>query len=122
MAKVLIIDDDPEMGSLLKTLLELDGFEAAVSRAWGRIPEVIEESAPDVVLMDCLLPDVDGLQIVEQLRKRPGIAGTKVIMTSGMDMEEECLAVGADAFLLKPYPPGNLLEMIKESIESSGAG
>ena len=121
MAKVLIIDDDPTMASLLKTLLEMDGFEAAITRAWNRIPEVVAEQAPDVVLMDCILPEVDGLAIMNELRASRALTRTSVIMTSGMDMEEQCLAAGADTFLLKPYAPDSLLDMIRERIRSDGA-
>lgn len=116
MPKILIIDDDETMVSLLRTLLELDGYEVIDSREWDGILDVMRQEKPALVLMDCILPRSSGLDILGKIRSQPELDQTAVIMTSGLDMEYRCQALGANGFLLKPYPPEQLLNLIREHI------
>jgi CheY-like chemotaxis protein len=117
--KVLIIDDDRTMAYLLKTLLEMDGFEVVEVKDWKRILETIREELPEVVLMDYFLPDINGLVILSQLRGSSDLKEMRVIMSSGMDLSDQCIQAGADAFLLKPYAPEELVDTIKEMMDES---
>ncbi len=114
MPKIMLIDDDETMISLLKTLLEMDGFEVHSTSDWEGIPAEVEKSFPDLVLMDCNLPSVEGMEILAEMRSLPELTGIRIIMTSGMDMEYRAMAAGADAFLLKPYTPDTLYELINK--------
>jgi CheY-like chemotaxis protein len=120
--KVFIIDDDQTMVYLLRTLLEMDGFEVAEVRDWDAILETVHVESPDLVLMDYFLPDLDGLELLTQLRADPNLAQVRIVMSSGMDVSDQCMAAGADAFLLKPYTPEQLVELIKENVGEDGAG
>lgn len=113
MPKIMLIDDDETMISLLKTLLEMDGFEVYSTSNWEGIPVDVEKSGVDLVLMDCNLPGVEGMEILADMRRMPELANIRIIMTSGMDMEYRAMAAGADAFLLKPFTPDTLYELIK---------
>lgn len=113
MPKIMLIDDDETMISLLKTLLEMDGFEVYSTSDWEGIPADVEKSGVDLVLMDCNLPGVEGMEILADMRRMPELASIRIIMTSGMDMEYRAMAAGADAFLLKPFTPDTLYELIK---------
>jgi CheY-like chemotaxis protein len=117
--KVLIIDDDRTMVSLLRTLLEMDGFEVAEIGNWGTILETIRAEMPDLVIMDYFLPQVEGLDLVVGMREDPQLTAIRIIMTSGMDMSEQCLAAGVDDFLLKPYTPEQLSASIHANLTSS---
>ena len=112
--KVFIIDDDPTMVTLLHTLLELEGYQVATAEDWADIAGAAMKANPDVVLMDYFLPGTDGRKVLVALRSTPGYEHLSIIMTSGMDREDECLEAGADAFLLKPYSPDHLLETIRD--------
>ncbi len=112
--KVLIVDDDPTMTTLLHTLLELEGYQVATVEDWTDIAGTAIHTNPDVVLMDYYLPGTDGKKVLMTLRSTPGYEHISIIMTSGMDREYECLEAGADAFLLKPYAPEYLLETIQK--------
>lgn len=112
--KVFIIDDDPTMVTLLHTLLELEGYQVTTTEDWADIAGAALKANPDVVLMDYFLPGTDGGKILMALRSTPGYEHISIIMTSGMDREDECLEAGADAFLLKPYSPDHLLETIRD--------
>lgn len=122
MPKVFIIDDDMTMVYLLRTLLEMDGYEVAEVQDWDAIIETVQAESPDLVLMDYFLPDLDGLELLTQLRADPMLTETRIVMSSGMDVSDQCMAAGADAFLLKPYTPEQLAEVIKETVGEDGAG
>jgi len=120
MPKILIIDDHESTTSLLITLLKLEGFDAFASRDWTGIPGFLIDEQPDLVLMDCILSERNGLEILAEIRLNPSLADLPIIMTSGMDLSYESKLKGADDFLLKPYPPDLLLEIIKKHISGGG--
>lgn len=118
MPKVMIVDDDRTMVSLLKILLEMDGFEV-VNVTHGRdfLPKVREEK-PDIVLLDVFLTNMDGKELVAEVRKSDDLSDLKVVMTSGMELAEQCANAGADAFLLKPYTPEQLMNVLQDNLEN----
>jgi CheY-like chemotaxis protein len=101
------------MTGLLQILLEMDGFAVRVVPHADQVLTEALNFRPDVVLMDVHLADADGLEILRALRQNEELTGLPVIMTSGMDLEEQCKAAGADHFLLKPYPPDTLTSMLQ---------
>jgi CheY-like chemotaxis protein len=118
MAKVLIVDDDATMTSLLTTLLQLDGYDVVQAASKGGMLEALEADRPDIVLMDVFIGDADGLEILGDLRASgDGKLDMPVIMTSGMNLARECEAAGASAFLMKPYDPERLLALIKHKLD-----
>jgi two-component system nitrogen regulation response regulator NtrX len=118
MATVLIVDDDSTMTSLLTTLLQLDGYEVLQASSKDGMLETLEDHKPDVVLMDVFIGDSDGLEILAELK---GAGDSRldmpVIMTSGMNLSQECEAAGASAFLMKPYDPERLLLVIEHQLD-----
>jgi two-component system alkaline phosphatase synthesis response regulator PhoP len=118
MPKIMLIDDDETMISLLQTLLEMDGFEVVSTTNWQNIPGDILASEADLLLMDCNLPEIDGLDVLAEMRREKVFPNLHIIMTSGMDVEYRAMASGADAFLLKPYTPDTLYELIQKLMGS----
>jgi DNA-binding response OmpR family regulator len=118
MTKILIVDDDHTMADLLKILLELDGFNVIHETREGSLVATVRDEKPDVVLMDVFLTDSDGLDLLAEVRADEGITGTRIVMTSGMELREQAFAAGADAFLLKPYTPDQLISTIREVTDS----
>jgi DNA-binding response OmpR family regulator len=114
MSKVLLVEDDPTMLSLLGTLLEMEGFQAIKLEKFNAIVMAIQNEAPDVVLMDVNLQDANGLDVLAELRQDDSLKGVKVIMSSGMDYRRESLERGADEFIQKPYMPDDLIDMVKQ--------
>ncbi len=114
--KVMVVDDDRTMNSLLKTLLELDGYVVVmVSRGEVVLAQALAEK-PDAVLMDVRMADADGLDLLRQMRRHPELNTLPVIMCSGMELGEESQIAGANAFILKPYPPEQLTTTLKKVI------
>jgi CheY-like chemotaxis protein len=106
--KVLIVDDDYTMNSLLKMLLELDGYQVVLCPEGHEVVQTAQTEKPDVVLMDVHIADADGVEILRTIRQTAGLQTLPVVMQSGMDLEDKCKAAGASAFILKPYPPDQL--------------
>ena len=117
MAKVLLVDNDATTVSLLRILLELDGYGVAVCSVPPEVLGAVSSEAPDIVLMDVFLTGGDGLDLLRKMRATPEMERIPVIMTSGMELSEECLQAGASAFLLKPYPPEQLSQVIKHHLD-----
>jgi len=113
MAKVLLADDDFTMVSLLKTLLDMEGYQVAtLLDQTGNIVDNIRREKPDVLLLDYFLGNCNGLDIIKQVRDTPDLKDLKIIMVSGVNKAEDCIAAGANAFLLKPYMPEDLFDLL----------
>jgi DNA-binding response OmpR family regulator len=113
MPKVLLAEDDHTMVSLLKTLLKLEGFEVVALDVNADVSAAVERENPDALLMDVHLGKQSGMDIVQAIRKNPALANVRIVMTSGLNVKEECLKHGADHFLMKPFMPDDLLSLLK---------
>ena len=114
MSKILLAEDDPTMVSLLKTLLKMEGFDVVALAADSDVPAAIQREQPDALFMDVHLGEQSGMQILESIRKRDGAGKLRVVMTSGLNVKDECMRRGADAFLMKPFMPDDLLSLLKQ--------
>jgi DNA-binding response OmpR family regulator len=114
MAKILLAEDDLTMVSLLKTLLNMEGFEVLDLAADADIPSAITREKPDALFMDVHLGDQSGIEILEEIRKDKAFTQLRVVMTSGLDVREECIQRGANAFLLKPFMPDDLIRVLRQ--------
>jgi DNA-binding response OmpR family regulator len=113
MAKVLLAEDDATMVSLLKTLLTMEGFDVRALDVDSDVPAAVKQEKPDVLLMDVHLGHQSGMDILESIRNQTDLANVRIVMTSGLNMKEECLHYGANAFLLKPFMPDDLIQLLK---------
>jgi len=113
MPKVLLAEDDYTMVSLLKTLLKMEGFEVVAVDVNADVPSLVQSENPDVLLMDVHLGQQSGMDIVQAIRKIPALANVRIVMTSGLNMKEECISRGANYFLMKPFMPDDLLKVLK---------
>ena len=116
MIKILIVDEDQTMVKLLRTILEMDGFEVIQIGLGSAVLDGIRAERPDVVLMDIHLADANGLEILETVRADANLSQQKVIMISGLDMKIECAEQGANAFIQKPYTPDQLSALINQTL------
>ena len=114
MAKILLAEDDPTMISLLKTLLKLEGYEVLALDANADVPAAVERERPQALFMDVHLGEQSGMTILEVIRKNQDLSDIRVVMTSGLNVKEECLRRGANAFLMKPFMPDDLLNLLKQ--------
>jgi DNA-binding response OmpR family regulator len=111
---VFIIEDDTTMIGLLKTLLTMEGYQVTTYSQKGEIPipDLLVDSKPNLLLLDVNLRDLDGVELLQQIKADPRLNALKIIMSSGSDFKDVCLDFGADGFLMKPYMPDDLISMI----------
>ena len=114
MAKVMLAEDDPTMVSLLKTLLKMEGFDVVALSSDANVPDSVINEKPDVLFMDVHIGRQNGMDIVESIRKNPETSDLRVVMTSGLNVKEECMRRGANHFLLKPFMPDDLIKVLKQ--------
>ena len=114
--KVLIVDDVDMNIMLLNDVLEGD-FELQDASSGEDALIVVDEFRPDIVLLDVMMPGMDGCEVCQKLRENPEYHGLKIIMMSGRaskDDVERGLACGADKYLTKPFDVINLHSMLME--------
>ena len=115
---VLIVDDDPAIRSFVRASLELEGY---VVREAGSADEglgAIEEEAPALILLDVMMPRVDGWDMLQRLQERHGVGAIPVLMFSGKvdEGDAEATARGAHGFIGKPFDPQQLIERAKQMV------
>ena len=111
--RVLLAEDDLTMVNLLKTLLKMEGFNVLALDADENVAKAFSDHCPDVLLMDVHLAHQNGLEILDSIRASAGGCKARIIMTSGLDVKDDCMRRGADGFILKPFMPDDLINMLK---------
>ena len=105
---VLVVDDDPINRALLTKRLELDGHRATAVDNGFEALSALRSDPPDVVLLDVVMPGLDGIEVLARMKEDEGLAHIPVLMISGVDDEDSvvrCIETGADDFLTKPVDP-----------------
>jgi excisionase family DNA binding protein len=117
-SKVLVVDDDPEIVELFVDVLERDGrFEVKTANTGYDAGMLTQEFNPDLVILDYMLPDINGNVVCKTIRSKPEFEQTKIIIVSGVvnqDEITELLKAGADEFVKKPFNIEKLIERIGE--------
>ncbi len=113
--KILLVDDDKSIRTLLTTLLELEGYQVIknVELSIEAILALIRSEQPGLVILDVHIKDIDGIEVLKAIRSDPTLEKVRTIMSSGLDVRKTCMDAGANGFLMKPYMPAELLEIIK---------
>ena len=114
LPKIMIVDDDRTTVQLLQMLLEMDGFEIAVAPRGADVLPLAQEFQPDLFLMDYHLSDMEGVDVVIQLRADAAFANTPIVVASGLNVEAEVIEAGANRFLVKPLEPADLPILFNE--------
>ena len=113
MKTVIVVDDDKTFTGLLKTIFDLEGYNAVILADPHQVIETARQVSPHLILMDVHIGRNDTLDVLQELKSDEALKKVPVMMDSGMDHSSKCLAAGADAFLLKPFRPSELLEKVE---------
>jgi len=114
---VLVVDDDASLRELIRASLSLDGYSVREAASAEEALAAIEDTAPDLVLLDVVMPGVDGWQMLQRMQERHG--SIPVIMFSGKVDEESATEAeqrGAQGFIGKPFDPQQLIERAKQLV------
>jgi len=119
--KLLIVDDDVELvESLTDTFAEDKRFDIRTANNGFQAGMLLRDFHPDLVLLDIMLPDINGKEVLRLIRTDEGLAGIKVICMSGMiepTKIDELKASGADDFIGKPFPADDLVARVRQILE-----
>ena len=123
--KILVIDDNAPMRLLCRVNLELDGFEVIEAEDGHEGIDRARSEAPDAILLDLMVPTLDGWEVLDELQSDPRTAEIPVVVLSGVgdpQLRREGLDLGALATLAKPLDPTALPELLRETIARAAAG
>ncbi len=112
----MIVDNEHTTAMLLQALLELDGFETVIASNGTQALTQAAESKPDVFLVDYRLDDMNGTDLIRRLRGMSAFAQTPIVMASGLNVDSEARAAGANLFLVKPLEPDQLSIALRQLI------
>ena len=122
-AKVFVVDDEPEITEIIETYLTEFGFKVSVENRSAQAVEGIRRIKPDIILLDIMMPEIDGYDICAELKKDPAYATIPIIFLTGKDRDDDMgrsFKSGADMFIKKPFSCERLLEIINIVLMSSG--
>ena len=114
---VLIVDDDPKLREYVRVNLEMEGYSVKEAGSAEEGLGVLDESTPDLVLLDVMMPEVDGWEMLRRVQERHGVGAIPVIMFSGKVDEQaaaEATSRGAQGFIGKPFNPQELINQTKQ--------
>ena len=121
MRKVLVVDDEPHIRTVLRGYLQADGFEVVEAADGETAVEIVRRDPPDLVLLDVMLPGIDGLEVLRRLRT---VSDAYVILVTARAEEVDKLVglgVGADDYVTKPFSPREVVARVKTVLRRTRA-
>ena len=118
--RVLVVDDEPNIVMSLRFLMEREGFQVEVAPTGEAALAALDQAPADLVLLDVMMPELDGFEVCQRIRNNPAWHKTKVVMLTakGRDVErDKGLALGADAYVTKPFSTRELVARVKQMLE-----
>ncbi len=122
--KILIVDDDIDSLKLIGLMLQRQGYEIAAASAGGQAITKAAQEHPDLVILDVMMPDMDGFEVCRRLRADPNTAGIPIIMFTAKTLVDDKVTgfeAGADDYLTKPTHPAELASRVKAILARSAA-
>jgi len=116
MASVLIVEDDPTTVQLIEFLLRKNNFEVLIAQDGVEALKISREKKPDLILMDVMMPKMDGIEAIEKLQESEETREIPIVILSALGQEMDVmrgLQAGASGYIVKPFSPQELLDEIK---------
>jgi DNA-binding response OmpR family regulator len=120
--EILIVDDEPSIVVPIQFLMEQQGYRVLVAENGEDALDAIYKYKPDLILLDIMLPRIDGYEVCEIVRLNPEYRGIKIIFLTAKGREVEIakgLSLGADAYITKPFSNTELVAKVKELLKNS---
>lgn len=120
--RVLVIEDEPENRLLLEMILTTEGFEVVQAEDGESGLRQIDGWSPDIILLDVMMPDLNGFAVFERLRANESTRRIPVIMLTALAQRSEferAVQMGVDGYLTKPFEPAELLQAMETALERS---
>ncbi len=119
---VLVVDDEEHIRNILEYNLRLEGFEVYLAENGRTAIEHARQKKPDVILLDWMMPEMDGLEVLSELKRDKTTEHIPVFMLTAKGMANDvgkALLRGADDYIVKPFEPEELGEMVRHKLEST---
>lgn len=119
---ILIVEDEPEIAKLIQLALEREGFSCKWCRDGLEALQVFGKQQPDVIVLDLMLPGLDGLEVCARIRQKPGAKDPYILMLTARGEEIDRvigLSTGADDYLVKPFSPTELVARVRALLRRS---
>ena len=121
MTKIMVVDDEPDLLEVVKLILESDGYKVVTAGSGQEALDKIEKEMPDLVLLDIIMPKMDGWEVFSRIKSNPKTTDTPVIMLTAKDQRIDKLiglhVVRVDDYITKPFGRSELLERIKRVLQ-----
>jgi len=120
--RVLFIDDDPLVGKLVRDILEQEGFQPTVATSGQQGLDLARAHPPDVILLDIMMPGMDGFEVCEAIRRDHTLHKIPVVMLTAMEsqkLNERAFAAGAEVCMTKPFSPERLLNALDLALQNA---
>ena len=124
MSRILIVEDDNDIAALIAHYLEKAGYRTEIAADGGRALTLARETPPDLVILDLMLPGLNGLEVCKALRYAPRTAALPILMVTARGEESERilgLDSGADDYVVKPFSPNELMARVRALLRRTAA-
>ncbi len=121
MKKIVIVDDEPNIVMTLEYTFKKQDFEVYIARDGSEALDILESVVPDVIMLDVMMPKVDGYQTLKSIKENDRLKDTKVVFLTAKNKAsdiEKGLKLGADKYLTKPFSVKKIVSEINELIAS----
>ena len=117
MANILVVDDDPDIGTMLKMMLEYKGYAVTLLSNAGKTEQQLSDEVTDLVILDMLIAGTNGTDVCRSIRSNPLSADVPVLMISALpDARKVCIDAGANDFISKPFEMKELLAKVSSLV------
>lgn len=120
MKKILIVDDEPNIVMALEYTLKKNNYQVFIARDGEEAIDMATNKIPDLVVLDIMMPKIDGFEVLEKLKSDSALEHTKVIFLSAKNKEKDIqkgLEKGADEYLTKPFSMKKILQSIEQQLD-----
>lgn len=119
---ILIVEDEPEIAQLIQLYLDKEGFTCQICRDGETALKLFQEQQPDLIILDLMIPELDGLEVCARIRQKPGMKDPYILMLTAKGEEIDRiigLSTGADDYLVKPFSPRELVARVRALLRRS---
>jgi DNA-binding response OmpR family regulator len=120
MKKILLVDDEPNIIMSLEYTFKKNNFEVFIARDGQEALDILKNEQPDLIILDIMMPNVDGYATIESVKKNEKLTNCKVIFLSAKNKEndiEKGMQLGADAYMTKPFSIKKLVDQVNELLK-----
>ncbi|MBK7410657.1 MAG: response regulator [Saprospirales bacterium] len=119
-AKILLVDDEPNILVPIEFLMQQQGFEVRKAFSGQEALDILPGYKPDVVVLDVMMPGMDGFEVAKRIRKLPGLRHTRILFLTAKGAEEDRMkgySTGGEVYMTKPFDNDELIQIVAEVLE-----